>query len=85
MVNYPKNLGAGSDKYGRCEICNKKMDTAYISWNKLTKRATFAHKECLVSGDIEVEGIHFCEHNGEVYRPPCPDCGSCLIDVSLGI
>lgn len=46
VVRYPLSLGAGSEKYGPCEICGKKMEAAYISGNEFML-FIFGHKECL--------------------------------------
>ena len=79
--SYPKSLGAGSDKYGLCEVCNKKMDTAYISYVYWPNRsvAVFSHKECVID---EIKKP--CKQVGCFLEPPCPDCGSSLIDFPVG-
>ena len=56
-----KRTGFGSDRYGDCEICGKRMDSAYtltrlqrksLSTGKESieyKDITFGHKDCLSS------------------------------------
>jgi hypothetical protein len=44
---YPRSLGAGSGKYGYCEVCRKHVDAIYITPVKKGADYLFGHKECL--------------------------------------
>lgn len=44
--NEPKPLGAGSEKYGLCELCGKNVDSMYIK-NVYFGGYLFGHYDCL--------------------------------------
>ena len=42
-----KSLGAGSAKYGVCEVCEKEVGTTYLA--AYEEYLLFGHEECLIN------------------------------------
>lgn len=63
------NLYAGSERYGKCEVCDKSVDTTYlqteeyeycrpdgsIGWTSFECPSIYGHKECLESKQLNQE------------------------------